>query len=446
MNGHAFRWTTLLLLLFAGNTVTRAFTCYPEYHFSWCDNTSEASCIHEYAFSVGHFQRKLADYYSLNHRPPLMEAYFLTKLPRPYQEQFLEGGCAAPLIFAYLLVAEAKLPSDDDYERYYSIGVSLINNLPDAYKPIVEQSQSWPFQQASERIERTAKAVQEAQRTWPSMLGGSRGQVTLEIVVVHCREDLGWIEEDLLPIIPLGSWLALYEKCGETPSLSAELKNRFSSMEVKPCRDPEGGPRGDECLGYLAHLVDRYDNLATFTVFLQADPQDHLHFSYLHIVFKMIERNTYAIPYMNLNGARHVRTITPCLSAVHEAIFGVAMAEPVGPYCCAQFIVMDSRIRDRKLEFYQNMLRLVDGSMEYDLCAPGKVTRSTHCYGMEFTWHLVFGEAYETPLRQDDQNLPTALRLKFGEEHVQKNWNNVVLAPNTPKKIVERIDIDQQIR
>lgn len=52
---------------------------------------------------------------------------------------------------------------------------------------------------------------------------------------------------------------------------------------------------------------------------------------------------------------------------------------------------------------------------------PGKVKRSTHCYGMEwfaktghgtvvaallqaasrFTWHLVFGEDYETPLRQD---------------------------------------------
>eukprot|EP00971_Amphidinium_carterae_P053902 1061386-Amphidinium_carterae.1 len=87
-------------------------------------------------------------------------------------------------------------------------------------------------------------------------------------------------------------------------------------MEVKPCRDPEGqpvlapasitsvvahkecagGPRGDECLGYLAHLVDSMAWQAGMLLVtlqhcvFQADPQDHLHFSYLHIVFKMIER------------------------------------------------------------------------------------------------------------------------------------------------------------
>ncbi|CAJ1391916.1 unnamed protein product [Effrenium voratum] len=59
-----------------------AFTCYPEYSFSWCDNTTEASCIHNYAFSVGHFQRKLTSYYFHNQRPPLTEAVFLTRLPR----------------------------------------------------------------------------------------------------------------------------------------------------------------------------------------------------------------------------------------------------------------------------------------------------------------------------------------------------------------------------
>eukprot|EP00429_Kryptoperidinium_foliaceum_P111702 CAMPEP_0176313134 /NCGR_PEP_ID=MMETSP0121_2-20121125/67021_1 /TAXON_ID=160619 /ORGANISM="Kryptoperidinium foliaceum, Strain CCMP 1326" /LENGTH=84 /DNA_ID=CAMNT_0017655225 /DNA_START=209 /DNA_END=463 /DNA_ORIENTATION=- len=84
--------------------------------------------------------------------------------------------------------------------------------------------------------------------------------------------------------------------------------------------------------------------------------------------------------------------------------------------------------------------------MPYDLCAGGKVTRSTHCYGMEFTWHLVFGEDYEEPLRQDDPRLPTPLRLKFGNEHVRRQWNDVVLNPSTPKKIVEQVDYDQVLR
>merc|ERR1712048_1558455 len=163
-------------------------------------------------------------------------------------------------------------------------------------------------------------------------------------------------------------------------------------------------------------------------------------------VLKMIERSTYAVPYMSLNGGRHVRTISPCLNAVHEAIFGTQMREAVGPYCCAQFIVQDAKVRERPLAFYQNMLRLVDGSVKQDLCASGPVTRSTHCYGMEFTWHLVFGEDYEPPLRQDDARLPLPLRLKFGDEYVKKNWNDVVLAPNTPKKIVEEVDYSKVIR
>merc|ERR1719423_286893 len=88
----------------------------------------------------------------------------------------------------------------------------------------------------------------------------------------------------------------------------------------------------------------------------------------------MISRGTYAVPFLSLNGGRHVRTVTPCLSAVHEAIFGEPMREAVGPYCCAQFVVQDTRVRARPLEFYHRMLRLVDGTMQNDLCAPGRVT------------------------------------------------------------------------
>jgi len=420
-----FRSRTLIWLV----PCSLAFTCYPEYQFSWCDNTTEASCIHTYAFSVGHFQRKLVGYYRYNQRPPLMEAFFLTRLPKPYQLQFLDSGCGAPLIMAYLLVAEAKLPVEDDAPHFSAAAMNMVENLPDTVKP----------------IDRTANATEEAQRTFPMLLSGGRG-VSLEFVVVHCREPLDWIETDLLPMAPVGSALSLYEKCGEPPELPAALRSRFGAISVRDCHDPVGGPRGDECLGYLAHIVSRYAELATFTVFLQADPQEHLHFAFLRIVMKMIERGTYAVPHLPLNGARHVRTISPCLSAVHEAMFGVPMREPVGPYCCAQFIVQDARIRERPLSFYQNMIRLVDGTVPYDLCAPGRVTRSTHCYGMEFTWHLVFGEDYEQPLRQDDARLPTALRQKFGDEFARRQWNDVVLAPNTPKKIVEEVDYSKVIR
>eukprot|EP00927_Polykrikos_kofoidii_P082274 TRINITY_DN8137_c0_g4_i1.p1 TRINITY_DN8137_c0_g4~~TRINITY_DN8137_c0_g4_i1.p1 ORF type:complete len:440 (-),score=57.67 TRINITY_DN8137_c0_g4_i1:95-1414(-) len=423
-----------------------AFTCFPEYSFSWCDNDTEASCIHDYAFSVGHFQRKLGDYYLLNKRPPLTEAHFLTRLPRPYQQQFIDGGCAAPMIMAYVLVAESKLPVDDNAEMYSEIANQMLANMPDTMKPILHNSQVWAFREAIERFERTASETYQAQRSFPALLGGRNGRITLEIVVVHCRETLEWLEERLLPVTPVGSALTIYEKCGEQPTIPDVMSTRFSPISILPCSDPQGRPRGDECLGYLAHLTSRYDQLATFTVFLQADPHEHMHFPFLHVALKMIERGTYAVPFLQLNGGRHVKTWSPCLNAVHEAIFGEAMREPVGPYCCAQFIVQDTAIRARPLDFYQKMLRLVDGSMDYDLCAPGTPARSTHCYGMEFTWHLVFGEDYDPPLRQDDPRLPTPLRMKFGDEPVRTQWNDVVLNPNTPKKIVEQVDLDTVIR
>lgn len=420
-----------------------AFTCYPEYSFSWCDNTSEASCIHNYAFSVGHFQRKLTAYYTQNLRPPLTEAVFLTRLPRPYQLEFVQGGCAAPLIMAYLLVAEAKIPmGDQDAYTYSGIAMQMVDELNELVKPILAETSVWPYREAIARLHATESATLEAQRTYPSLLGGPRGAISLEFAVVHCKEPLDWVEAELLGITPPGSQLTFYEKCGEEPRFSGAVMQHFV-VSTRSCRDPVDGPRGDECLGYLAHIVNNYWNLATFTVFMQADPQEHLHFSYLHNVAKMISSATYAIPFLSLNGARHVRSWTPCLNAVHEAIFGEQMRDAVGPYCCAQFVVQDAKVRERPVEFYQRMLRLVDGTLEHDLCFPGKVKRSTHCYGMEFTWHLVFGEDYETPLRQDDQRLPLPLRLKFGNEFIRRQWNDVVLNPSTPKKIVEEVNYDQ---
>jgi len=431
-------WLVLLLVKSA-----LAFTCYPEYSFSWCNNASEASCVHDYAFSVGHFQRKLVDYYKSNKRPPLLEAVFLTRLPKPFQLQFTEGGCAAPLVHAYLLVAEAKLPMDDDAHAYGQAAETMMWAIPESVRDLL--TVSWPWREAVERFNWVASSSEEAAATMLHDPAGSAA-VTLEIVVVHCRESLEWVETDLFPIAPVGSALTFYEKCMEHPALPETLRSKFSTITFQPCSDPVDGPRGDECLGYLAHIVTRYEALATFTVFLQADPQEHLHFAYLHIVLKMIERGTYAVPFLNLNGARHVRTKTPCLNAVHEAIFGEDMPEALGPYCCAQFVVMDQQVRARPREFYQRMTALVDGSMEFDLCTPGKVTRSTHCYGMEFMWHVVFGEDYEPPLRQDDVRLPTPLRLKYGLEFVKRDWNDVVLAPLTAKKVVDEVEYSQQIR
>lgn len=371
----------------------------------------------------------------------------MVRLPKPYQMQFLEGNCAAPLILAYMLVAEAKLLMDEDAEKFYGAALGVFESLSEPFKAILAQDgNGWPFREATERFQITANATVGMAMSAPATLG-RYGVVSVEVLVAHCREPLDWIGNDLAPIVPPHTSLTVYEKCGETSELQAAAWRRsgFVRVEVRPCPDPAGGPRGDECLAYLSHIVSRYEELASFTVFLQADPDQHLHFDYLKVALAMIARGTYSVPFLTLNGARHSLTLTPCMAAVHQAIFGEPLLQGVGPYCCAQFIVRDARVRERPISFYRRMLGLVDGSAGYDLCTSGKVTRSTHCYGMEFLWHRVFGEPLEPPLRQDDARLPLPLRLKFGVEFTKRRWDDVVLYPNTARKIVEQIDYDQMV-
>ena len=40
--------------------------------------------------------------------------------------------------------------------------------------------------------------------------------------------------------------------------------------------------------------------------------------------------------------------------------------------------------------------------------------RLSHCFFLEFMWHVVFGQDDELPSRADDTTLPVSLRLQLG--------------------------------
>ena len=48
-----------------------------------------ASAPARYTFSVSHFQRKLDTFYYYNGRPPLLEAFYVVKLPKPSARIFI---------------------------------------------------------------------------------------------------------------------------------------------------------------------------------------------------------------------------------------------------------------------------------------------------------------------------------------------------------------------
>lgn len=73
--------------------------------------------------------------------------------------------------------------------------------------------------------------------------------------------------------------------------------------------------------------------------------------------------------------------------------------------------------------------KLVDGSIP-DMCirvGPSYEKyageRLSYCYSLEFTWHVLFGERNNQPLRADDPSVPMFLRWKDNEE-VYPRWRD----------------------
>eukprot|EP00929_Paragymnodinium_shiwhaense_P103064 TRINITY_DN66349_c0_g2_i2.p1 TRINITY_DN66349_c0_g2~~TRINITY_DN66349_c0_g2_i2.p1 ORF type:complete len:483 (-),score=86.60 TRINITY_DN66349_c0_g2_i2:408-1856(-) len=419
-----------------------AMSCFSEMNFGWCTfnrhNPAEPPSCPNYTFSIATFQQKLLSHYNEGLRPPLMEAYFLTRLHQQYRDNLVEIDCPSPLVMAHLLVSELNWiapPWENEGEGWeqYDTAMKMAKQAsPFQQHLMIAKPAAWPLRRAMDAVQK-AQGVNEAAYEKRLTRGGA--PVVVHFVVAHCKEPLDWLSKKL-GNVPPGAELYLYEKCGEITDLEGlEGTAKFRARHRIP-RPDVGHTRGDECSAYLSHIVGEYGQLADFTIFLQSDPQDHLHFDYLDLVLRSMAAGTYTVPYLPLNGPRHVRTLTPCLSAVHEDLFGTNLTDLIGPYCCAQFAVARETILRRTKKFYMRMLGMVDGSNPVDLCGIEGAKRSTQCYGYEFLWHIVFGETVDPPNREDDRRLPVALRLKQGKEHTRLNWAGVPLARDIPIKIV----------
>lgn len=431
----------LLPTLWLCPTLSPAMSCFSEMNFGWCEfnqvNPEEPPNCPNYTFSIANFQRKLDAHYNSQGRPPLTEAFFLARLLDAYKTNLIDMDCPTPLVFAHFLVGEFSMiapPWDDEGEgwRHLELAVKLAKEASpfQQHLMIAKPGPAWPFSKAMAQIRQAQAKAEEA---FEMVRAGDHYSV--DIVVAHCREPLDWISKKLGKV-PRGSSLYIYEKCGQLLDVrSFEGAGAFAQVVVTP-RPDHGRTRGDECSAYLTHIVSRYGRLADFTIFLQSDPADHLHFDFLDLVLRSIAFRTYSTPFLSLNGPRHVRTMTPCLQAVHEELFGFNLTELVGPYCCAQFVVSRDAISRHSNHFYSRMLSLVDGTRNVDLCGVEGTKRSTQCYGYEFLWHIIFGEAADPPSREDDPRLPVALRLKHGREHTRLNWAGMPLARDIPIKIV----------
>ena len=399
---------------------------YPsEFRMDWC----VGSHCFDHSISCAHFQLRLDGYYAKGHRPPLREAFFLTTLPPVYQRELLLG-CPGMMILAHLLIAELRLYTHDPSEAYaLSARAQAMLDLPEITSVHLENiKHAWPLQQAMERISNTSHWIEV-----------SRRPMTADIVLPHCREDLTWLANgSLLQALPARTRIFVYQKCGGDESvihhLSALLESHIQLIytQLDDAADPATGlaARRDECTAYLSHVVREYDNLADMTLFLHGDPSDHTPFGLINVLLRGISLGTFNdLDFVHLGSPRLVATYNPCQHDIYERAVNRPLTGKLYTYCCSQFAVSKGRIRQRTLEEYAQMLRLVDGSVA-DACeriGPSYEKyagqRLSHCFFLEFMWHVVFGEPDELPLRAD-ANLPLPLRLKDSEENPPSLWKS----------------------
>mmetsp|Transcript_9755 Transcript_9755/g.25740 ORF Transcript_9755/g.25740 Transcript_9755/m.25740 type:complete len:315 (+) Transcript_9755:3-947(+) len=268
----------------------------------------------------------------------------------------------------------------------------------DAYEA---EAEAWPIQQAMDSYQEAASAIEVA---------AARPAPSAQLVVAHCRESLGWLVDGRLYVPPLERLavdLFVYEKCGQATDIGA-LSRPFRQVQTKQVDD--GDLRTDECSAYLHHVIDHYDGPHDYTLFFQADAEDHLQWGYLALVLRAIEHRSLTAGFVHLDYPRLVSSLSPCREEVFRRIFGRAPRGTLGSYCCAQFAVARARVLANPLERYVRMLEMLREESPpecHDI--PG---RSTHCLMYEVYWHVLFGEPDDLPDRADNPELPLCLRTR----------------------------------
>lgn len=153
--------------------------------------------------------------------------------------------------------------------------------------------------------------------------------------------------------------------------------------------------QGREASAYLKYIIDHYDHLPTFQIFLQAEDRAwHHNGSLSNRILSMYKKKTPITQhYKNLNKV--------CLGNIQNQItahtfyfFDTFLAPYIGNrekyfgdwtpgnLCCAQFIVHKSRILKYPLKFYQDIYNWILTSKQLDEKGKGHM--------LEWTWFLIF--------------------------------------------------------
>lgn len=148
----------------------------------------------------------------------------------------------------------------------------------------------------------------------------------IEIVVAKYNEDLAWLSY-------ISDWKTMvYDKSKDIPNVGREAET------------------------WIRHIVENYDNLSDYTVFLQGDPRDHLRFP-----INDLKENITKLCNSDIEPLNTIRTEIPYEFSLHvpeyyQHIFGKCLGNTVIKFSPgAQYVVPKTKIIHRPKHFYGNL-------------------------------------------------------------------------------------------
>lgn len=199
-----------------------------------------------------------------------------------------------------------------------------------------------------------------------------KNNLKIEVVVSKYQEDMTWLSE-LKGI----DKITIYDK-SDTP-----LQNSISLPNI-----------GREAHTYLQHIINNYDNLCDYVIFLQGNPKDHLVYSLdclqdLCMISDFQPMNN--VFKCDLNGSPHHDNLE--LSKIIFDEYFIDKPESVYFTVGAQFSVSKKVILNRKIELYESLIK---NFYRQDISNHHLNCNNKMPWVMERIWYYIFNSNYRT--------------------------------------------------
>ena len=234
--------------------------------------------------------------------------------------------------------------------------------------------------------------------------GLARSVHQADIVVCHCKfQSICWLA-DLIPDDAAVQTL-LYSTCAQTTSLEPPEVLPASTLKQRCRNAPEETFQADaDCPTELVlkHLLAHASD-AEFLLFLPSLLPDDYEQHLSRLVFKSLSQRTFRAEFLALG---HTRLSPKVLNACQKQVLeSLDISSHASGYGASRFIVSARRLA-KSLDRVHAVL--------------SALASSPRCVGyawevvMEGLWHTLFGEVALLPIRADDQQIPTVLRVLDG--------------------------------